>query len=488
MADITPLIQQYTVDFASNNNFLFVKGVQGDGNQTRYVDISLMNNGQAYEVDPESVRVVLRGTKPDSTLIFNECEIIGSNKIRVEITSQMSAVVGKSNYEISVMSLLYNQAITSFPFYIIISESSTDVEAITSSNEFLLLVNKINLADRANEQSNALIERQEALEVELQKTIDTAEDVTADSRSATSALRTYHNEVKSAESARVSAENTRKTNENKRISAENTRIENEETREANENQRIANEETRQTNEAQRIADENIRKENESTRQTNETVRQNAETTRVENENQRIADEETRQANEEDRIKQAEDFADAESVRAENENVRQSAEETRNASEELRQQQEVTRQENTATAITNAETATRNAMDVVDLIVETAGIKDNPTEEEASMVAYSASKVQSMYDSITSVTYATLPLSGWSNTTPYTQTIEVAEMKEEYSPTISCDLSNIETETEKKQTQKSWGFVDEIEVGNGILIATCKFNKPTININIVIKGI
>ena len=33
---ITPLIQQYTVDFASNNNFLFVKGIQGDGYGTRY--------------------------------------------------------------------------------------------------------------------------------------------------------------------------------------------------------------------------------------------------------------------------------------------------------------------------------------------------------------------------------------------------------------------------------------------------------------------
>lgn len=50
---ITPLIQQYTVDFASNNNFLFVKGIQGDGYGTRYVDISLMNNGQPYTVNDE---------------------------------------------------------------------------------------------------------------------------------------------------------------------------------------------------------------------------------------------------------------------------------------------------------------------------------------------------------------------------------------------------------------------------------------------------
>ena len=69
---ITPLIQQYTVDFASNNNFLFVKGIQGDGYATRYVDISLVNNGYPYEIDVAAVTVVIRGTKPESAFKLGE--------------------------------------------------------------------------------------------------------------------------------------------------------------------------------------------------------------------------------------------------------------------------------------------------------------------------------------------------------------------------------------------------------------------------------
>ena len=110
---ITPLIQQYTVDFASNNNFLFVKGIQGDGYGTRYVDISLMNNGQPYTVNSEAVTVAIRGTKPDTSVIFNECEILDNNTIRVEITQQMSAIAGKGNYEISIISNLENRTLTS---------------------------------------------------------------------------------------------------------------------------------------------------------------------------------------------------------------------------------------------------------------------------------------------------------------------------------------------------------------------------------------
>ena len=138
MEEIQPIIQSYIVDFASNNNFLFVKGVQGDGYQTRYADITLTNNGQPYELVRESIRVILRGTKPDNKEIFNVCEIIDSNTIRVEITQQMSAIPGKGNYEISIMSTEKNKLLTSFPFFIIISPSSFDVSNLTSTNEFTL--------------------------------------------------------------------------------------------------------------------------------------------------------------------------------------------------------------------------------------------------------------------------------------------------------------------------------------------------------------
>ena len=308
---ITPLIQQYTVDFASNNNFLFVKGIQGDGHSTRYVDISLMNNGQPYTINEEAVTVVIRGTKPDTTAIFNRCDILDNNTIRVEITQQMSAVAGRGNYEISIMSNLENRTLTSFPFFIIISKSSFDIGYVVSSDEFKLLIEKINQV------------------LELQTDVTNAE-----------AQRNKN------ETARINAENIRNTNEN--------------TRKSNENTRISNENGRKNAETARVNAENARN-------TAETNRNNAEAQRNASENTRIANENTRKSNENTRISNENGRKNAETARVNAENARNDAEEEREnqeairqANEKIRQQQETKRQTDTATAITNANNATASA--------------------------------------------------------------------------------------------------------------------------------
>lgn len=303
MQTITPLVQQYTVDFASSNNFLFVKGIQGDGHSTRYVDISLMNNGQPYTVNNDAVTVVIRGTKPDTSVIFNRCEILDSNTIRVEITQQMSAVAGRGNYEISIMSNLENRTLTSFPFFIIISKSNFDVGYVVSSNEFGLLIDKINQVHKIQaDLSN--------LKSDMQNTIKNCEDATDDCVDATDKakkaiddMNVLHNDVVIAEAQRV----------------------------ANENDRISAETQRYTNEQIRIGNENDRKLNEISRIDNENDRQTAETDRI----------------------------NAENIRDVAENVRENAETIRQANEEIRQTQESIRQTDTADAISRAETAITN---------------------------------------------------------------------------------------------------------------------------------
>ena len=248
---ITPLIQQYTVDFASNNNFLFVKGIQGDGHSTRYVDISLMNNGQPYTVNNDAVTVVIRGTKPDTSIVFNECEILDSNTIRVEITQQMSAVAGRGNYEISIMSNSENRALTSFPFFLIISKSSFDIGYVVSSNEFGLLIDKINqvhkievdLSDLKSEMRESIddcdkatddcIDATEKAQIAAQDCINATEnciDVINTANIAIDEMNTLNNAVSDAEKIRIS-------NENQRIENEEQRIENETARQNAEQQR-----------------------------------------------------------------------------------------------------------------------------------------------------------------------------------------------------------------------------------------------------------
>lgn len=308
---ITPLIQQYTVDFASNNNFLFVKGMQGDGYGTRYVDISLVNNGQPYTVNSEAVTVIIRGTKPDTSIIFNECEILDSNTIRVEITQQMSAVAGKGNYEVSIMSNLENRTLTSFPFFIIISKSSFDIGYVVSSNEFGLLVDKINQVHKIQLDLSGLKSDMQDTIKDCEDAKDECIDTTDKAKKTISDMNTLNQNISNAEAQRV-------LNENNRINAENIRG------------------------------------------TKEIERNNAEQIRISNENTRKSAEITRNNNENDRAIAENARAVAEEARNTAEGDREDAEAIRQANEVIRQNQEQTRQTDTATAIANANTATANA--------------------------------------------------------------------------------------------------------------------------------
>ena len=113
-----------------------------------------------------------------------------------------------------------------------------------------------------------------------------------------------------------------------------------------------------------------------------------------------------------------------------------------------------------------------------------GVNDEPTEEQASVVAYSAAKVNSMFK----VNRITLPLSEWNDVAPYKQTIKIADMKKEYEPFIGACLDGIETELQKKQILKSWNYVDSINIDDGQITIVCKFKKPISDIPLIIKGV
>ena len=134
--ELNPIIQYMTLDLATTNNFDFVKAVQGD-NETRYLYITLLNDSVPYELNCDSI--VLRGTKPDGTGVFHYCTLSENGEVIVELTEQMLAVPGIGKYEIA----LYGQAevneevdaLTTFPFRIVVDKAAIDAEVITSLNE-----------------------------------------------------------------------------------------------------------------------------------------------------------------------------------------------------------------------------------------------------------------------------------------------------------------------------------------------------------------
>ncbi len=234
MAEFNPLIQTYTVDFASNNNFLFIPAVQGDGYGSRYAIINLSNNGQPYQVRADEVRVIIQGTKLDGTQIFDYCEIMEDEvSIKVNITPQMTAVPGKNKFEIAIASLTMNTVLKSFPLYIMSSESAFNPEQALSSDEYQVLIKQINDIDELVRNVTSAEEERNIQEMAR----EASETVRANSEVARS----------NAEQKRSLAEQRRVEAENNRASAETSRAQNEQTRVANETARV-NAETNRVNE------------------------------------------------------------------------------------------------------------------------------------------------------------------------------------------------------------------------------------------------
>lgn len=270
------IYKHYIIDMSCNNNFVQVPTVQGDGNNVRGFEVELISNNVQYVVDANNTIVSIAGTKPDTKQIFNECQVTEEGYIIVDITSQMSAVPGRGDYSIVLMDKNTNSQLKSFPFYILTTASSFDVDYITSSDEFQLLTKTIVDADvvigDAVEKITSLEElatgfteaEKDRVEAELKRQTDTAaaienaEQATASANTATSQL-----------NAAITASETATNNANEATTKANTAASS--ANEASERAEIAT--TRIENlesdfssaEAIRVTNENVRQEEEAKR-------------------------------------------------------------------------------------------------------------------------------------------------------------------------------------------------------------------------------
>lgn len=347
------IYQHYLIDLSSNSNFVQIPTVQGDGNNTRGFEVELIENGVQYEIDKDDCVITIMGTKPDTSQIMNDCKLTDNGYILVDITSQMSAVKGRGDYQIVLMSKSTNSQLKSFPFHILTTPATFDVNHITSSDEFQFLTRNI---------------------VRVEMVIEEANDTISDMRDLEKSVTEAEKDRVDAEEKRANAENTRISNEDTRQINEATRQDNETIRKSSEDTRQSNESDRQIGETARTDAENIRIANEETRETNEAERIKAETDRIHAdadrsaaEEDRITSENTRKFNEDVRKASEEDRINAELIRNETEgtrnnaeNIRMDNESDRQTNESIREANESERQINTAIAISNAEEAANRA--------------------------------------------------------------------------------------------------------------------------------
>lgn len=140
------IYQHYIIDLSSNNNFVQIPAMQGDGNNVRGFEVELIQNGVQYVIDAENTGAVIAGTKPDGKEIFNSCEITEEGYITVDIDAQMTAAYGKAVYSVILIDKTSNSRISSFPFILITNKAPYDPSYIISTDEFTMLYDLINKA------------------------------------------------------------------------------------------------------------------------------------------------------------------------------------------------------------------------------------------------------------------------------------------------------------------------------------------------------
>lgn len=120
----------------------------------RKICIALTESGEPFALT-EDCDAVFAGTKPDATVFFNSCEIVG-NTIEYVLTGQNLAQTGDLKCEIR----LYgggNTLICSPRFVVHVQENAVDDNGIESSDEFSELTDLISDARAATDAANASV-------------------------------------------------------------------------------------------------------------------------------------------------------------------------------------------------------------------------------------------------------------------------------------------------------------------------------------------
>lgn len=202
-------IPQIVIDMSGDNNFQYVRVVQGDS-ESEIAEVLFVSEGEQWSI-PNNVRITLRGTKPDGNPILNDCEVTDSGTVIIKSTEQLTAVLGRRKYEICLYNTEENNqgSITSFPFYIVVVESAMDVGKVTSSQEFTALQNVFASV-------NSKVEAVDQAVIDVDNTLAEAQNVVSTVSVLQNEMETLKEELSESEIVRESNETVRQENENLR--------------------------------------------------------------------------------------------------------------------------------------------------------------------------------------------------------------------------------------------------------------------------------
>lgn len=78
-------------------------------------------------------------------------------------------------------------------------------------------------------------------------------------------------------------------------------------------------------------------------------------------------------------------------------------------------------------------------------------------------------------------------SGWSATAPYTQTINVTSVTDDYISIPTLNQTDATNQSNQRQLQLNFSYITSYTSNNGSITATAKFTKPTTNLKVKFVG-
>lgn len=90
--------------------------------------------------------------------------------------------------------------------------------------------------------------------------------------------------------------------------------------------------------------------------------------------------------------------------------------------------------------------------------------------------------------INHVTEVTLTATGWSNSAPYTQAVNISGMVETDRPTVSLYLPDGITVADVDLQSKAYDCVNRAVSGKGSITVYCYKKKPAVDFQIQVKGV
>lgn len=113
----------------------------------REIIVTVTDNGKPYVID-NSIIPRIKGKKTDNTHIYNDCTLLDSGEIKIDITDQMTSSAGMCKYELGLYDIETNKVLHPMNFIINVKESVFSQDEITSTNEFKSFENAIMKVDR----------------------------------------------------------------------------------------------------------------------------------------------------------------------------------------------------------------------------------------------------------------------------------------------------------------------------------------------------